>query len=251
MKRSMITAVETFARKGCKPVLLATVLLALFVTPLMGKNPPRIAPPGSVAYGKSLTEWLSIYWRWSYGTGADITQSKVGIVQLMPIPAGDWTGSGTLEDPWVAVGRLEITIPAGTPFVLPQFSWVGERYQGYPSVPDDPTMADECVLNYLRPTLTIDGITVMSEANMAAFYVPPTFFDPIVVYPEPTWYGAVAGVFFQGVGLVCQPLPVGVHEIHLFEPYLLPAGCYPLYPDGLGLVYDNTWIVTVVPYPVD
>ena len=42
------------------------------------------------------------------------------------------------------------------------------------------------------------------------------------------------------------PLPVGVHVIHLYEPYIIPAGAYPPIPDGFGLIFDNTWTVTVV-----
>ena len=49
---------------------------------------PRIIPPGATAYGKTLSEWLTTYWRWYY-SGADPAQSKVGPVQLLPIPAGD------------------------------------------------------------------------------------------------------------------------------------------------------------------
>jgi hypothetical protein len=241
----MITAVETVARKGCKPALLATVLLALSVTPMVGKDPPQVAPPDSIAYGKSLTEWLSIYWRWSY-SGADIAQSKVGIVQLMPLPAGEQTGgSWTPADPAVLEGQLEITIPVETPFVLPEFAWVGERYEGYPKVPDDEAMADEVVLAGLHPTLTIDGVTVMSDANKAAFYVPATAFHPKVVYPTPTSYGSVAAVFFQGCGMVVLPLSKGTHKVHLYESVIIPAGAYPGLPDGIGLIYDNTWIIRV------
>lgn len=177
-----------------------------------------------------------------------MAQSKVGQVQLMPLPAGEQKGgSWTPEDPAVLVGQLEITIPPGTPFVLPQFAWVGERYEGYPAVPDDKPMADNVLLAGLHPLLIIDGKTVMTDANKANYYVSATAFDPIVVYPTPTSYGAVAGVFYQGCGFVSPPLSVGVHVIHLYEPYILPAGAYPGLPDGIGLVYDNTWIITVAP----
>jgi hypothetical protein len=39
---------------------------------------PFVAPPGSRAYGRSLAEWLEIYWRWNLETGADPDQSLVG-----------------------------------------------------------------------------------------------------------------------------------------------------------------------------
>jgi hypothetical protein len=132
--------------------------------------------------------------------------------------------------------------------VLPEFAWEGERYEGYPDVPDDVPMADSVLLAGVHPTLTIDGETVLSDANKSDYYIPPTYFDPIVVYPEPTSYGSVAAVFFQGDGVVFHPLSPGVHTIHLYEPYIIPPGAYPPLPLGFGLIYDNTWTITVAPH---
>ncbi len=63
---------------------------------------------------------MGIYWQWYYGTGADPAQSKVGPVQLMPLPNGTQTGGAwTPEDPAVLVGQLEITLRSGNPFRAP------------------------------------------------------------------------------------------------------------------------------------
>ena len=229
-------------------VLAMAANLALAGSPKPGSGAARIAPPNSMAYGNSLAEWLGLYWRWSY-SGADLAQSKVGHVQLMPLPVGTNVNNGTFtpDDPALLVGQLEITLPPGTPFVLPAFAWIGERYEGYPTVPDDLPMDNALALGTAHPLLTIDGRTVLSDANKAAFYIPPTYFDPIVEYPTPSSYGSVAAVFFQGVGFVSPPLSVGVHVIHLYEPWIIPAGAYPGLPGGVGMIYDNTWIVTVAP----
>jgi hypothetical protein len=221
--------------------------LALAGKPDAGSAAARIAPPNANAFGNTLAEWLSTYWRWYY-SGADLASSKVGQVQLMPLPVGEQTGGDwTPTNPAVLVGQLEITLPPGTPFVLPVFAWVGERYEGYPAVPDDPPMDNAVALSSVHPVLTIDGRTVLSDANKAAFYIPPTAFDPIVAYSTPTDYGAVGAAFFQGVGIVSPPLPVGRHVIHLDEPLIIPPGAYSGLPDGIGLIYHNTWIVTVTP----
>ena len=229
---------------------LGTLALALAMaanlahagTPNASPGASHIASPHSSAFGKTLAEWMGVYWRWYY-TGADLAQSKVGNVQLMPLPVGDQvSGSWTPNDPAVLVGQLEITLPPGTPFVLPEFSWVGELYEDG-SV--DPPMDNDVALNAASINLTIDGKTVISDANKAAFYVPPTDFDPIVEYSEPTDYGSVGDVFYQGVAFVSLPLTPGVHVIHLVEPIILEPGDYVGLPDGLGVVYDNTWIVTV------
>jgi hypothetical protein len=134
-------------------------------------------------------------------------------------------------------GQIEITVAPGTPFVLPVFALVGERYQGYPQVPDDQPFSDAFVLAGVRPVLTIDGQTIISDQNKEQFYVSATYFDPVLPYSVPTDYGAVAAVFFQGAGIVSPPLKPGVHVIHLYEPYILPG--------FWGIIYDNTWIVTV------
>jgi hypothetical protein len=67
------------------------------------------------------------------------------------------------------------------------------------------------------------------------------------MYPAPSSYGSVGAVFFQGVGFVSQPLPVGTHVIHLYEPMIIKAGDYAGLPAGLGVIYDNTWTIKVIP----
>ena len=237
-----------------KAISALALISALATSLTLAGNPnpsgvvPRVCAPGSTAYGKTLTEWMGIYWQWYYGTGGDLAQSKVGPVQLMPLPNGTQTGgTWTPEDPAVFVGQLEVTLAPGTPFVLPEYSWVRERYEGWPEVPDDPVLADEVGLAVGHPTLTIDGQTIITDANKAAFYVPATDFDPIVMYPTPSWYGSVGAVYYQGVAFVSPPLTPGTHVIHLYEPLIFEAGAYAGLPAGLGIVYDNTWIVTVAP----
>jgi hypothetical protein len=208
----------------------------------------RIAPPHSEAYGKTLSEWLGIYWRWIF-SGANPDEDTVGRVQLMPIPAGELvSGTGTPADPAYLRGQLEITLPPGTPFVLPAFAWIGERYDGYPAEPDDIPVADDVLLSSVQPNMTINGLPVLTDANEEAHYVSTTPFDPIVVYPAPSSYGSVAALFYQSCGIVARPLPPGKHVIHLYEPYIIAAGAYPPLPDGFGVIYDNTWIVTVSPH---
>jgi hypothetical protein len=221
---------------GMMALVVAIVMTALWVSPLgaAGSGAPRIAPPNSHAYGKTLTEWLDTYWRW-YLDGSDMAKSKVGRVQLMPLPTGDCTRE-TEDGPWTCIGELEITLPPGTPFVLPLISWIGERYAGYPGVPDDLPFPDDVFLAGIHPELKIDGRTIISDANKARFYVPATDFDPIVEYPSPSSYGSVAAIFFQSVGFVSPPLSPGEHVIHLYEPVTF-----------YNLIYDNTWIVTVSP----
>ena len=203
---------------------------------------PFVAPPNSRAYGKSLAEWLEIYWRWTLENGADPDQSMVGRVKLFPIPVPELvSGSGTPDDPAHLRGQIDVTIPAGTPFVMPQFAWTAERYDPSLGIPDDPPLPDTALLAGVSPNLTIDGCTVMSDANERRFYVPPTAFDPPAVYPEPSSYGSIAALSFQGCGVVALPLPPGDHVMTLYEPYIIDD----VLGFSFGVIYDNTWNIHV------
>ncbi len=197
---------------------------------------PDIVPPSSVFEGKTLAQWLETYWRWFYG--GEPASGKVGSVQLLPLPSSAlMDGLGTPDDPALYRGTLELTLPKDTPFVLPAYAWVGERYVGYPAVPDDAAFPDQMLWDGVSPYLTIDGTTVISDANEKDFYVGYTAFDPIVNYATPTSYNSVAAVYFQGVGMVGGGLKPGTHVIRLYEPYIIPG--------YWGIIYDNTWVITV------
>jgi hypothetical protein len=212
--------------------IVALALTALWVVRVEAK--PKVAQPGSTAFGKTLTEWHDAYWRWMYGEG----ESKVGNVQLMPMPSSIPTGDGSEEAPLTFVGQLDITIEAGTAFVLPLYGYIGERYDDYPDEPDDVPFPDELLLSWLHPEFTIDDETVVSEENKADFYVGPSSFDPFIMYPEPSDYGSVAAIWFQGIGIVSPPLSEGEHVLHLYEQFTIPGAFY--------MVFDNTWNITVV-----
>lgn len=195
-----------------------------------------VVSPHARAYGKNLEQWLGAYWRWFYGDAQNPDKSVVNGVQLMPLPVGELiSGAGTPEDPSIYRGVVEITLDSETPFVLPLAVWTSERYNN--GTPDDADIDNAVFLNGISPEFTIDNQLIISDANEAQFYVPPTPFDPIVTYPEPSSYGSIAAVRYQSIGLVVRPLPVGVHRLHLAESYILPG--------FFGTIFDNTWIVTV------
>jgi hypothetical protein len=198
--------------------------------------PPQTPLPNQNAYQRDLPFWLDTYWNWYYA-GADPASGVVDGYLMMPLPNGELiSGSWTPEDPALLRGQIEITLAPGTPFVLPIFALIGERYDGYPEEPDDPMFPEAFLLGGVQPLLTIDGQTIISDANKGEFYA-SGYFDPIIPYETPTSSGAVGAVYFQSGGIVSPPLKPGVHVIHLYEPYILPG--------YWGIIYDNTWIVTV------
>ena len=236
-KRSLL------ARKA--GILLAVAAMLSTVVPSLtayadskgrGRDNPLVYNPAAKVHGKSLTDWLLTYWRWSF-TGADLAESVVNGVQLMPIPAEEQiSGAGTAEDPALLRGRIQFTLPEGTPFVLPASAWTQERFND--GRPDELPFAEDRYLEGISPTLTIDGQVVLSDANEAAFHIPPTPFDPVVLYDEPTSYGSIGVVAIQTVGVVVKPLKKGRHVVHLYEPYIIPGFSF-------GIIYDNTWEITV------
>jgi hypothetical protein len=219
--------------------LLVVTLIVLSTSVEAGS---LVYPPQSSVRAHTLQEWLGIYWRW-FITGADPAQSVVGKVQLLPLPTPEVAGgSFTPDDPGVLVGNLEITLDKNTPYVLPLFAWISEVYS---DGSQDPPFPDAVVLDGVSPEFTIDGTPVVSDDNELAFYVPATAFDPILEYLEPAPNGAVGAASFQGIGLVGKPLREGVHVLHLKQSFILPAGAYSGIPDGIGIIYDNTWTITV------
>jgi len=205
---------------------------------------PVVAPPNARTYGHTLGEWLAIYWRWYFGTNSDPAQGTVGQVTLLPIPPAEVVGgSFTPEDPLILRGHIEVTLPAGRPFVTPLFAWTRETYDPSLGIPDDPAIPDDDIFAGVSPNLSIDGCPVISDANEERYYIPSTLLVPPIVYPEPTSYGSIAAIAFQGVGIVALPLPPGEHTMTLYEPYIIADP-----PPGIarfGVIYDNTWTITV------
>jgi len=207
------------------------------------KGVPRVSPPNSKAFGKSLAQWMEIYWRWAYGGGSNMVKN----VELLQLPAGVQVGgSGTPEDPAHYVGEIDIDLKPGTPFVLPEFAWIAEKYNN--GTPDDPCIPDSIMLPSVSSmSLTIDGMLVISDANKEDFYTSCTPFVPPVVYTEPSSYGSIEAIAFQGAGFVSPPLPVGDHVIKLYEQWVFSYEYSPTQIFSVAVIYDNTWNLHVKP----
>jgi hypothetical protein len=222
-------------KKWCILVLAAAVAFAVAAPPA-GPLPPK-----AQFYGHSLAEWLKFYWAW-YFTGVP-ESGEVNGALLLPLPAGtpdDPNAAGTYNDPVTYCGHLDIEVKAGTPFVLPIIAWLGEIYENGDI---DTPYPDEWFGTYVSGPVTLDGQPIVQDFQ--AYYVPPTNFDEIIYYPEPTSYGSIGLAYFQGVGFVCAPLSVGVHELANNAGFMIPPGEQPY--ENLGLIYNNSWTITVVP----
>lgn len=191
----------------------------------LGGAVPRISPPNSDAYGKTLAEWKGEWLRWML-VGSFPNGGMVGNVQLMPLPTEDdyVSGSGTPEDPVVSTGKLDVALGPGTPFVL---NYGANWRQQYEDGSIDPPMADAIWLGDIQLLITIDGKTVISPNNEADFYIPETPFTPIVEYPTPGPDGAVAALSYQGFCFCKSTTPAGkacnLLPYHVEHPCWCPA----------------------------
>jgi hypothetical protein len=222
----------------------ALLAVVAFSVQAQGAGGDKVLPPNASAYGRSLSEWLGDYWRWFY-TSSDTSQPHAaGPVVFMPLPAAEWMGGDwSPEDPAYVKGQIEVTLQPGTPFVLPAVCLGGERYLDWPARADDPLLPKETFMGFLSDeVMTLDGVPILRD--FSDYYV-SGFYDPMVAYPAPTSYGAVGLVYYQTVGFVAAPLAPGRHVIHLYERFVLPGGLIP--GSSWGVIYDNTWIINVVP----
>jgi hypothetical protein len=217
---------------------------------VVGSGAPRMMPLNSDAFRTTRPELYHTSVQWVLG-GVVNPPWKLGRVQFV---GSGWEyagGSFTPDDPALFRGEAEYTLKPGTPIFEDILSWYGERYEGYPTVPDDPPMSDALFLECSHIVVTIDGKTIISDENKVDFYLPETPLDPIVEYPAPTPYGSVAAAYIQGVSLLSPPLPPGRHVIHSYFAFILPAGSYSstsVPAGGMGYCVDITVTITISPH---
>ena len=215
--------------------LLAILLVLTFALPASGTlaRDGKTIPPQSNAYGKSLDEWMKLYFTWLVsGSGPD----HVGRVKFLPLPSPDCEGEGTPADPAICTGQLAVTLKPGTPFVLPVVAAVGETYLDESQ--DDPL--DPSIFTESDALVKLDGRHLIDSRtdDLNEFLFGPVDFDAPIVYAEPTGYGSTSAIWTQGIGFVSQPLSVGTHTLTLHSELYVPQF-------NLGVEYNNTWTITV------
>lgn len=224
------------ARRTGSFVVRAAIVLALTGAAsiaLAGK--PGGQPPQSHAFGKSLSEWFTLYWEWSLWAQVGVEKpDHVGRVKFLPLPNGEYIGgSGTVDDPAFYQGHLDLTLAPGTPFVLPVVALMGWSYDPASGLPDDPPM-DASGFHY---SVLVDGRPVQ-----AGYVAPVDFDEPIPLGPAS--YPGQATIFAQGYVFVHGPLSVGTHTIELESGLAYsPTADY-----SFGAEYSNTWTITVGPH---
>jgi hypothetical protein len=158
-------------------------------------------PGHSSAFGKSLDAWVEAYLRSAFEDAA-IPKKKI---EFLPI-FGDQPSDNVFE----------VEVKPGTKMVLPIALYLG--------FPEDQPLEPSDFTGYV----TVDG-QLIAEPN-EDYYFGPTDLDPpiILTIGEDTYTIA----FYQGLGVIINPLTPGFHTIELDSTV-----------DGDA--FHNTWNITV------
>jgi hypothetical protein len=202
-----------------------------------------VATPNANLYGQSLAEWGIQYGEW---LSSNPSESQVfGHVLFPVITQYTVTGSGTLLDPIVVTGHLDVTVKPGTAFFSPLLGWQAEDYQDGSR---DPVVPDDWFGTYftLAEPLVIDGQAVVTSENVNRYYFPPQELNPPYLYPQPTSYGSIGFWSGQGWGVLCEPLAVGVHQVSFSSSAMVPVDNGVL-PYEFGQILRFSYTISVVP----
>ncbi len=239
-----------YSMKRCVLGFAAAAALAIPVAPSVHAAGCVVVPPEQYVFGKSLSQWIGDYFRWSYtGGGGAVYQPGLAPVVFMPLPAGEYiSGAGTADDPALLVGNIDVTLDRFHCFVLPFWAWVSETYDPALNIPDDIPIDNSVVGNVVTEwSLTVDKESPIP--NIWDYYVGPEPYDPAVMYPVASSYGSVGAIAYQGAGAVFYPLRPGLHRLHLRIRLRLTGTELPMYGEGFsaGVIYDNTWNIRIAP----
>ena len=201
--------------------------------------------------GKSYGEWSVAYWQWALGIpyasnpwANDPTGDFAGVNQSGPV----WFLGGSLGDSFTR----DVTVPSGKAIFLPVHQWVfgATIFDCEPSVPgvpcDVPTLRASAAFAADQAThleVYVDGRAVTDLFDFRV--TSPSSFD--VTLPDgsvPTEFGAglAAGTYgphvSDGYYLMLKKLSVGSHVVFVHVE------------SDLGIVYDQTYNIEVVPQGV-
>ena len=238
------TVTNDLFERSISMLFALTILASLCPVPAAAAIGMKVAQPDSSAQGATLAEWMKQYWVSELTGSGDSAQ---GNVIFMPIPDGDLVaGDFSPDNPGVLVGEQSVTLSPGTSFVLPLLSWLGESTD--PAGNCDPAFDDPSIPDALFGTpdlnavVTLDGVPIIVDnQDYLVSRVDLGCLQPSLSGPPFT-----AVVFFNGVGFVANPLPPGEHTLRLLGTFIIRD------PNVLGftfgVVFDNTWHITVEPW---
>ncbi len=212
---------------------LTALLMALWSAALAAGNAdkgvgnlgnPKVAPPDSMPYGKSYSQWSTEWWLYvmpktldvlPFGHGTDGTIGQSGPVWFL---GGSFTGDNLVR---------QITVPAGTALFFPLLDCECSTLETGEWHGSDEASLRACangwINNYALQGLwgpiycVLDGVSIKNpekyrfETSLMSITLPGGMESNIFGVPttEPTPVLSVG----DGIYLFLNPLPVGVHQL--------------------------------------
>lgn len=206
--------------KTGRAVLLATVAVLVLLpgVALAGGNGnpnPRVLPPNSTPYGKSLGEWGGAWWNWAL-------QFPAAQCPLLD-PDGSQALNGQSGPVYFLAGTFgwdverTVTIPTGKALLIPLYNWLFWVPEDGPDEATIRAMANAGVDDAAVLECKVDGVPLINpwayraESPPGGFvlHVPPGSVLTDFGYDPGDRYPAVT----DGYWLMLTPLPPGEHVI--------------------------------------
>jgi hypothetical protein len=185
-------------------------------------------------FGKSLGEWMKLYWISRLGGDTEYHGKKVSFVFRNGARSPD------PERPSVYVSERSVTLQPGEKFLIPGPTILGQRYL---SEPDD-VMADAPAAWFTDSDFLVklDGKVVIDSDvdNLNQFYY-FQYFPSAILYNKIEDNGAIGDVWVTGLGALHGSLRKGEHTLTVYSEMALP-----LTVDlGPGATFLDTYYITV------
>ncbi len=213
-------------------------ILALISQPVLAANAnPKVFPPGSHPYGKSLNEWNAEWWKYTFGFPADTSP--------LTDPTGERCATDQSGPVFFLMGqangvtvRNECVVPVGKALFFPLMNWVC-------AVPEDGATFEDIralcawVTDYIDElSVTVDGVSLQNLFDYR-FPTPPFSFTGAVDNPfdqgcgtPGTCYEGYHEIgFSDGYYVMLAPLSPGEHQIHFYAHFYLPDWNWELEQD--------------------
>ena len=198
------------------------------------------SPGGSHAFGKSLTEWMTLDNSWRLGGEQSNPEGKMVFLPDISSEAadgGEWVYDED-SNTWTYAAEIDVALEPGQKFAMPLIYFYGEVYED--GTEDDPDDYDvEALLAAYDIQVSLDGDLILdtTDEDIGDSFYGPAYFDETIEFDEPNPYsGGIGATWVAGYGFVHQPLSTGEHTLVW---YLYATG------EDIGEDYDLVNMLTL------
>jgi hypothetical protein len=190
---------------------------------------PGVAPPQSMAYGKSYGEWSKEWWLYTMPKGLDVNPFGFGTDGTLGQSGKVWFLGGTFVGPWDNTISREITIPAGTALFFPimnvECSTIETEASGFHG--DNEAELRECAKGWADQMVAgnwgplyciVDGVVLNNveqyrcSTPLISITLPALAADNNIFF-VPVAEGTQVSSVGDGIYIMLAPLAVGTHSL--------------------------------------